>query len=122
MNKIKMLLGAALVSGLISTSAFAAKPVSPAVATIGRTDIPHALQVVGPIGIPPRFVDATVKVTFTVDENGLPHDIKLVAPTDRKLAQSLLPALAQWRFSPALQNGVPVAKRVLLPITLRADS
>ena len=121
MNQIKMLLGAALLSGLISTSVYAGSG-APANPPRGGTAVPHPEVMVGPEDLPRRFLDVTVKVSFTVDEKGQPRDIKLVTPTDRDLARSLLPAIAQWRFTPAFVNGEPVSKRVVMPVKIVAGT
>ena len=65
MNQIKMLLGAALLSGLISTSVYAGSG-APANPPRGGTAVPHPEVMVGPEDLPRRFLDVTVKVTFTV--------------------------------------------------------
>lgn len=117
MNAFKLLAGAVLFGGLISASSFASSSAAGAAAA-ALTTVPAPSTIVAPEGLPRRFVGTTVKLTFTVDENGRPHDIALVKPTDRDLARSLVPALAQWRFTPAQEGGIPVAKRVMLPLTL----
>ncbi len=121
MNQIKMLLGAALLSGLLSTSIYAGSGI-PANPPPSGNSVPHPEVMVGPEDLPRRFIDVTVKVTFTVDEKGQPRDIKLVAPNDRDLARSLLPAIAQWRFTPAYVNGEAVAKRVVMPVKIVAGT
>lgn len=113
MNPIKLFAGAVLFGSLLTVSSYAN-----ATATI----LPQPATVVAPEALPPRFVGATVKLSFTIDENGRPHDITVVKPADRDLARSLVPALAQWRFTPAQEGGVPVAKRVVLPLTLATGS
>ena len=121
MNQIKMLLGAALLSGLISTSIYAGSG-APANPPPSGMSVPHPEVTVGPEDLPRRFLDMTVKVSFTVDAKGQPRDIKLVTPNDRDLARSLLPAIAQWRFTPAFVNGEPVAKRVVMPVKIVAGT
>jgi TonB family protein len=116
MNKIKLLAGATLLSALLSTTALAATDgaqVNPA---------PQPDTVVSPTNLPRQYLGSTVKVSFTVDENGQPHDIALVRRSHPALERSLITALAQWRFTPAQENGVAVAKRVILPLKLVAQS
>lgn len=123
MNSLKLLAGAVLFGGLISSSLFASDAVTGAKhGQSALSAVPHPSKVVAPEGLPRRFVGKTVKLTFTIDENGRPRDISMVKPTDRDLARSLVPALSQWRFTPAQENGVPVAKRVVLPLTFSVDS
>lgn len=122
MNKMKMLVGAALLSGLLSTSTFAAGVANDASATEAAFTKPHPATIVSPEWLPRRYLDTTVKVAFTVDENGQPRDIKIMGPKDRDLARSLVPAIAQWRFTPATKDGTPVSQRVVMPVKLVADT
>jgi len=122
MNKMKMLVGAALLSGLLSTSMFAAGVANDASATEAAYTKPRPTKIVKPEGLPQQYIDATVSVSLTVDENGLPHDIKLMGHKNRDLAQVLVPAIAQWRFTPATKDGVAVSQRVVMPLTLLADT
>ncbi|MBP6506347.1 MAG: TonB family protein [Opitutaceae bacterium] len=119
MNKMKSFTGAALVSALLATSAFASTvAVNPAL----QRDLPRPDTVVAPSNLPRQYLGTTVKLSFIVDETGQPHDIQVISSSNRSLANSLVPALAQWRFTPAMENGVPVAKRVILPLKLTNES
>lgn len=118
MNKIKMLVGAAIVSSLLTTSTFAAAATDAAGTEIKLNDVPRPSVVVHPTGLPESLEDATVRFAMTVDEYGQPHNITLVAPRDRALAKKLVPVIAQWRFTPAIKDGQPVEMRVVLPVKL----
>lgn len=117
MNRIKLFLAAALVSGFLSTTVVANVSANsdlsfhdPAVAP------PEAITVVAPQSLPRRFLGKTVTVAMTINENGQPTEIELVSPTDRDLARSLIPVLSQWQFAPAHEGGEHVTKRVILPV------
>lgn len=122
MNKMKMLVGAALLSGLLSTSTFAAGAANATSATEATYTKPHPAKVVSPENLPRRCLDTTVNVALTVDEFGQPKDITIVGRKDRELARSLVPAIAQWRFTPATKDGAPVSQRVVMPLKLVANS
>lgn len=122
MNKMKMLVGAALLGGLLSTSTFAAGVANDASATEAAFTKPQPAKVVSPEWVPRRYLDHTVKVAFTVDALGQPRDIRIIDPKDRDLARSLVPAIAQWRFTPATKDGTPVAQRVVMPLKLVVNS
>jgi TonB family protein len=122
MNKIKMLAGAAIVSGLLSTFVFASAATNAAPDKALLNDVPHPAVVVSPTGIPDNLVDATVRFAMTVDENGQPHNIRLVSPRDRALEKKLVPVIAQWRFTPAIKDGEPVEMRVVLPVKLAVNT
>ncbi len=116
MYKIKLLAGATLLSALLSTTALAATGEA-------QTNlVPQPDTVVSPTDLPRQYLGSTVKVAFTVDENGQPHNITLVRRSHPALERSLVTALAQWRFTPAQENGVAVSKRVILPLKLVAQS
>lgn len=117
MNTFKTILTTALVGTLVSTSAFA---------TVGRISLPearpHPIQVVEPVQLPRHVLGETVKVTFMLDAEGRPSDVKLASHADDlDLAKSLLPAVAQWKFTPMTQDGQPISHRVMLPIELIAQ-
>lgn len=114
MNRIKIIISTLIASMLISTSAFAA---------VGQVDTkPRPIHVVEPTDLPHRYIGETVNVMLLLDESGQPSDVKLVDhANDTQLANSLLPAIAQWKFSPAQKNGEPVSHRVMLPVELIAQ-
>ncbi len=115
MNKIKQLIAATLVGGLLCSTAFAAT-------TAGKSDLPRPEVVVNPTNLPIDFKNTVVKLSLTIDEHGQPHNIKLISPADRKLARQLVPVIAQWRFTAPTENGVPVSKQVVLPLDITVES
>ena len=50
-----------------------------------------------------------VLLQVTVDENGIPQDIKVIRPLRMGLDQKAIEAVQQWRFKPTLLNGKPVS-------------
>lgn len=119
MKTKSVILSAALLGGLLSASSFANVVVAlePAPSVV-KFEAPVPVKVVSPTGLVRRYQGATVTLSLTIDAAGLPHDIKLVQNKDRNLAENLLPAIAQWRFTPAMKNGAPVPAKILLPIEL----
>ena len=84
----------------------------------GRTDIPVPLTVVMP-RVSSRYAGQTVTLKFVVDTAGHPTLIASATPgADSELVEAVTAALAQWKFSPALVDGRPVARRVVLPLTI----
>jgi len=53
-----------------------------------------------------------VLLSLIVTEEGLPADIRVLRPLDHGLTEKALHAIWQYRFEPALRNGVPVAVRI----------
>jgi len=122
MKMIKMLFGAALVGGVISTSAMAYTEQASAWPQAALPGVPTVNKVVNPTGLPQRYEGATVDVSMTVDAMGQPRNIKLLNHADPALAKQLISAVSQWRFTPVQKKGVPVATRVVLPLKLIANS
>ncbi len=121
MKTKSLILAAALAGGVLSTSAFGYAKET-AATDAAQLAAPVVTKVVHPAGIARRFEGATVRVTLTVDENGKPSDIRLVANNDRNLKDTLIPAVAQWEFAPARLNGKAISSRVELPIQLLSDN
>jgi TonB family protein len=118
MKTIKMLFGAALVGGVLSTSALAYTEQASAWPQAARPGVPTVAKVVNPTRLPQRFEGSTINVSLTVDAKGQPHNIKLLNASDADLVKSLTAAVAQWEFTPVQKNGVPVATKVVLPLKL----
>lgn len=84
----------------------------------GRTDIPAPISVVTP-DVSPKFAGQQVVLEFVVDKAGKPVLINTVTPgLDAELVAAVTSAVEQWKFSPAKENGAPVAKKVVLPVTI----
>lgn len=63
-----------------------------------------------------NHIQGAVVLALTVDEGGVPKDIRVVSSPDDSLSQSAVAAVEQWRYKPYLLNGVPV--RVQSTVTL----
>ena len=110
---------AALFVGVLSISSFAsviAETTAPSAPE--KFEAPAPVKIVNPTGLFRRHEGATVMLSLTVDATGQPHDIKLLRGSDDNLTEKLLPVVAQWRFTPAKKNGVPVPVRIELPLQL----
>jgi protein TonB len=80
-----------------------------------NTDVPVPIEVVAPVANG-YDIGESVQVEFVVDTAGRPSGISVKSAADREFADAVVDAVKQWRFSPALRNGVPVATRVILPV------
>ena len=84
----------------------------------GRTDIPVPIAVVTP-ALDSRFAGRQVILEFVVDATGKPMLISSATPgADTELVAAVTAAVAQWKFAPALVDGLPVAKKVVLPVNI----
>jgi TonB family protein len=86
---------------------------------------PSAILKIGPGVTPPRALDqpdpeyskearhagltGTCILTMVVERQGLPSDITVEKALGMGLDEEAIKAVRQWRFSPAMKNGVPVA-------------
>jgi protein TonB len=78
-------------------------------------DIPVPIAVVSP-EVTGYDIGQSVKVEFVVDTTGRTTDISIKSASDRGFAAAVIAAVKEWRFSPALHNGTPVATKVVLPV------
>ena len=116
--KVKsVILSAAIFGGLLSVPSFA-NVIAHNASAPAVIEAPVPTQVVNPTGLLPRYEGETITLSLTVDETGQPHDVQLTRGSDENLTKQLLPAVAQWKFTPAKKNGVPVRARVMLPVQL----
>lgn len=124
MNSKKFLLAATFAGGLLSVSVLSATVI---INPVGMNEsssysAPAPLKIVNPTGILRRYQGETIRLSLTIDEAGLPHNIRLLSERDPHLVKYLLPAVAQWKFTPAMRNGRPVSANVVLPIALVDDT
>jgi len=118
-SKKLLLLSAALLGGVLSTSAFATTAEAHAqVAHAAAFEAPAVAKLVSPIGLSRRFEGATVTLSLTVDASGRPSDIKVMSQGDGAFTRSVVAAVSQWQFTPAKKNGVAVATKVMIPVEL----
>ncbi len=64
-----------------------------------------------------KKLSGSVRVRLTVDENGMPEDVTVVQGVGAGLDEKALEAVRQYRFKPALRNGVPV--KVVMNVEVR---
>jgi len=82
-------------------------------------DIPVPIAVVSP-DVSAYDIGQTVQVEFVVDTTGRTSGINIKSSSDRDLAEAVVDAVKQWRFTPAQRNGAPVATKVVLPVRVVA--
>ncbi|MDQ5977324.1 MAG: hypothetical protein QG602_296 [Verrucomicrobiota bacterium] len=118
MNLKELILAASVTGGLFSAGALSAGVViSPLVPESGFV-APVPTKVVAPADIPRPYQNETIRVSLTVDAEGRARNVDLLDGRDPSLVRRLLPAVAQWRFTPALRNGRPVSAPIILPVQL----
>jgi TonB family protein len=86
-----------------------------------RADGPVPTTVIAP-DVSSRFAGKKVVLEFVVDATGTPTDIKSVTPgASAELVSSVTEAVSQWKFTPAVVDGKPVARKVALPVNIVAN-
>ena len=88
-----------------------AQPVPEKVYTVGEVNAPVILHRIEPV-YPAAFVKVKlpgkVAVRCIIDKNGHVRDAQVVFATNQAFADSVLRAIAQWRYKPASLNGQAV--------------
>jgi TonB family protein len=85
-----------------------------------RTDTPVPTSVIMP-EVSSKFTGTQVVLEFVVDPTGKPTSITSVTPgANAELVATVTSAVSQWKFTPALVNGKPVARKVALPVNIVA--
>jgi hypothetical protein len=120
MNIIRSLLASSLVAAAAASSAFAATSLDrPAHLPAPFSAAPIPTKVVHPTELPARYRNITVTVEFTLDQYGFAHNVAPIGDMPKDLAARLLPAIAQWEFTPCRDlQGNPISKKVIMPVTL----
>ncbi|MDI1337103.1 MAG: TonB family protein [Lacunisphaera sp.] len=84
----------------------------------GRSGTPVPVSVVTP-EVATRFAGQLVMLEFVVDPTGKPTHLASATPgADAELVAAVAAAVAQWKFAPALVDGKPVARKVVLPVNI----
>ncbi len=88
------------------------------------TGVPVPLFVVSP-EVSASNAGQKVEIAFTVDATGKTSAFTVRSSPDATLAEAVVAAVKQWRFKPAVSEGVAVATNVVLPVVIlesaRAD-
>jgi TonB family protein len=61
-------------------------------------------------------VGGVVIVSFIVNEDGLPNDLRVVKSVGYGLDEKALDAVSRYRFQPAMRDGQPIAARIAVEI------
>ncbi len=119
-NSLRFLSASAFALLLSSSSVFAATALQP-VTSVSTEELvaPKVLKVVRPDHLSSAYDNLTVSVKFTLDKYGNVHHVSSVGEMPVAVADKLLPAIAQWQFTPCRDaQGNRVERQVVLPIKL----
>jgi len=59
-------------------------------------------------------------VSLTVDAHGMPQDLHVEKSAEPSLDQNALRAISQYRFKPAMKDGIPFAARISVEVDFRS--
>jgi TonB family protein len=62
-------------------------------------------------------VEGDVTVAFTIAENGEVHNAMVVSSSQRLLEYPALAAVRQWKFTPAMKDGVAVSQKAVQTVS-----
>ncbi|WP_160277126.1 energy transducer TonB [Methylotenera sp. N17] len=86
---------------------------------------PKVIFRINPI-YPAKFINSgiegRVKVFFVVDIQGIPVQVQYIEATDLAFAQEAINAVKEWRFEPALKDGVAVPACVVASIVFLSNA
>ncbi len=117
-NKLAILLSAAALVSFAS----AKTPESAYIETcLKGPGVPVPITVVTP-SVGPGYAGSVVELEFVVDATGLPTAMTVKSSPDHVVAEAVVDAVKQWRFSPAVRDGSPVATKVVLPVKIIDES
>lgn len=106
-------------TSLFSLSAAASALASTSLVKPVDLTMPAPIKIVHPTDVPSEYRGVTVKVQFTLDRNGIVHDLKPVGYMPQALASHLLPAVSHWEFSPRYNaKGQAIETKVTMPVQL----
>lgn len=99
-------------------------PVAPPTASASVTTAPLPLHYVAP-EYPQEMrrdgIEGSVLVICRIDATGKLRSAEAVRSSDVNFVDPALAAVRQWRFKPALRDGVPVEMDVTIPIRFALD-
>jgi TonB family protein len=81
----------------------------------GTVGSPVPVAVVSP-HVSSEYIGSTVELEFIVDTKGLVSDVSVKSSPDSTLSEEVVAAVKEWKFSPALRDGMAVTTKVVLPV------
>lgn len=64
-------------------------------------------------------LQGTVQLSLVIDATGTPTQIAVLRPLGLGLDENAIEAVSQWKFSPGMKNGAPVAVQTQVQVTFR---
>lgn len=64
-------------------------------------------------------LQCTVVLSVIVDKGGLTRDVRVMNPIGLGLDEKAIAAVSQWRFTPGMEDGQPVAVMVTIEVDFR---
>jgi len=100
--------------GLATNKNAPAASTPPEVVSMVKPAMPAALSSID--------LDTVVKVRFVVNEDGVPTNLQVTSPSPYvELDKAAKDAVAQWRYKPAIRDGVIAPVQITAPIRFRSN-
>lgn len=64
-------------------------------------------------------LQGTITLSVILDKNGTPRDVRVIDPIGLGLDEKAIAAVSQWRFTPGMKDGQPVAVMVTIEVNFR---
>jgi protein TonB len=64
-------------------------------------------------------IEGVVLISTTVNEQGMPTEIRVERPAGHGLDENAVAAVSQYRFRPATLDGKPIAVRIRIEVSFR---
>jgi len=68
-----------------------------------------------------NHIEGTVNLSMTVGTDGRPRDVKIEKGLGHGLDENAIKAVQAWRFEPALDDGQPVEKKILVEVNFNFE-
>jgi len=59
-----------------------------------------------------------MQVSITVDDKGVPSDLKVLQSVNPVIDKRILDAVQRYRFTPSMLDGTPIARQVTLKLLI----
>lgn len=66
-----------------------------------------------------KKIQGIVLISVLVNEEGMPIDPKVTRPLDPRLDEKAIECVLEYRFRPAMHEGMPVAARIIIEVNFR---
>jgi TonB family protein len=115
-NKRQAVIAAIVLAGLGAVALSAQQPSAPVAADFGEAGLRDWVQPEYPAAAKKEKLEGRVTVEFVVGLDGLVSQAQVTDSTNDVFNEAALAAVRRWTFTPALEEGKPVASGMTVPV------